>query len=97
MYTTNNILANQEYQNLQVKHLVQFENYEVLSISFEEGCLFPDHVSPRDCGLLVLEGKIFLYIDKNEYQIYRHQVFDIKAEVSHRVRALANSKFLIIR
>ncbi|MGI9548059.1 MAG: cupin domain-containing protein [Flavobacteriaceae bacterium] len=97
MYTANNILAEQEYKDLQVKHLVRSDTYEVLSISLEEGCLFPEHISPRDCSLLVLEGEIVLSVDTNEYKLHRHQVFDFKANVPHHVKALVNSKFLIIR
>ena len=55
MYTTINTLLEQDFKKLQVKQLVRTKTYEVLSISLEADHILPEHVSPKDAHLLLLE------------------------------------------
>ncbi len=97
MYTTNNTLLEQDFKKLQVKQLVRTKTYEVLSISLEADHILPEHVSPRDAHLLLLEGEIYFGIDNQIFNLKAHQVFHFEANKKHFVKALTNSKFLIIR
>ena len=97
MYTTNNTLLEQDFKKLQVKQLVRTQTYEILSISLEADHILPEHVSPRDAHLLLLEGEIYFGIDNQIFNLKAHQVFHFEADKKHFVKALTNSKFLIIR
>ncbi len=97
MYTTNNSLAEQVYKDLQIKQLVKSSAYEVLSVSLEAGHLFPEHISPRDTLLLVLEGEIYFGIEDQIFNLTAFQIFEFQADKKHFVKALSNAKFLIIR
>ena len=97
MYTTNNLLAEQAFEQLKVKHLITSPAFEVLSISLEEGSTFPEHVSPKNSYLMMLEGEIHFNIDNRTFHLTPQQVFDFPANTKHYVKALTNAKFLIIR
>ncbi len=97
MYTTNNLLAEQTFEQLKVKHLIKSPSFEVLSISLEAGNLFPEHVSPKNSYLMMLEGEIHFNIDNRTFHLTPQQVFDFPANTKHFVKALTNAKFLIIR
>lgn len=97
MYTMNNILAKQDFKKLQIKHLIRSDAYEVLSVSLEADHILPEHVSPKDAHLVLLEGEINFGIDNQVFNLRKHQVFYFGANKKHFVKALTNSKFLLIR
>lgn len=97
MYTANNILQEQVFDGLQIKQVWKSETYEILSISLEAGHIFPEHFSHKDAKLLLLEGEIYFGIDNQVFNLVPFQIFEFKAYTKHYVKALTNSKFLIIR
>lgn len=97
MYEVDNQIKSQEYDKLQVKIVVETPNYDILSISLERDAVFPNHSSPTDAQLIVLEGTIKFYIDGESYTLTKHQRFSFPKQTEHWVKANENSKFLIIR
>ena len=97
MYTTNNLLAEQKYNDLQIVQLIRTSDYEVLSVTLEAGAMFPEHSSPKDTHIIVLEGEIYFGINNEIYNLTAQQVFEFEADTKHFVMALTNTKFLIIR
>lgn len=97
MYTINDQIKNQEFNKLQVNKLVRTESFEILSISLEQGAIFPEHIALTDAELIVLEGKIIFHIKGKSYPLKEQQHFSFPKEVPHWVSAEENSKFLIIR
>lgn len=97
MYSVNNAINIQEYNKLQVTNLARTENLEIISICLEKDAIFPEHVSPRDVQLIVLEGAIDFHINNEKYHLVKHQHFCFPKEISHWVKSKENSKFLIIR
>jgi quercetin dioxygenase-like cupin family protein len=97
MYKTSNQIAEQKFDKLQVQKLVKTETLEILSISLEKGAIFPEHTSPVDAQLIILEGDIVFHINENSYQLKSQQNFNFPKATPHSVRANENSKFLIIR
>ena len=97
MYTTNNLLAEQKFKDLQIAQLIRTSDYEILSVTLEAGAMFPEHTSPKDTHIIVLEGEIYFGVNNEVYNLSAHQVFDFEADVKHFVKALTNTKFLIIR
>lgn len=97
MYTVNQQIENQEYNQLQLQKLVKTEALEILSISLEKDAVFPEHTSPKDAQLIVLEGEVVFHINNRSFSIGRQQHFSFPKEEPHWVSAVQNSKFLIIR
>ncbi|KAA2219023.1 MULTISPECIES: cupin domain-containing protein [Maribacter] len=90
-------IKNQPFSKLQIHRLVATEAIEILSISLEKGVVFPEHVSPTDAQLIVLEGCIAFHIKGKEFIIGEQETIRFKKEEKHWVKATKNSKFLIIR
>lgn len=97
MYTINNQIKNENYSGLKVQVLSKTDSVEVLAISLEKGTVFPEHSSPSEAQLLVLEGNIDFHINKSTFQLSEQQYFNFPKEEKHWVEANENSKFLIIR
>lgn len=97
MYELSNVIASLAFNGLQVKQLIKTSFLEILCVSLENGAIFPEHTSPRDAELIVLEGKLTFFISEQQFDLHKHQHFRFPKEVGHWVKAKANSKFLIIR
>ena len=97
MYKINNAINTTSFEGLQVGKLLDINAKEVLQISLEASAVFPKHTSPTDAHLLVLEGSISFFINRIEYKLNKHQLFQFPKDVEHWVEAHENSKFLIIR
>ncbi len=96
MFQVNDIIKNQGFNKLQVSKLNDGPA-ETLLISLEKGATFPEHTAPRDAQLIVLEGEINFHINSEVFNIKTHQDFKFAKEIPHWVKAVENSKFLIIR
>lgn len=97
MYEISNQITDQKYDGLQVQILVETAQFDILSISLEEDAIFPNHSSPSDAQLIVLEGEIIFHIDGEAYHLIKHQSFSFPKQTEHWVKATSDSKFLIIR
>lgn len=97
MYAINDVIRKQPYDQLQVRKVVKNDVLEVLSISLEKEALFPEHTSPTDAQLVVLQGDILFHIDGKSFHLRAQQHFSFPKETAHWVKANENSKFLIIR
>lgn len=97
MYEVSNTIALQKFEGLKVQKITSTSGPEIISISLEKDAIFPEHTSPRDASLFVLEGEIVFNIEGKEYAIIGQQHLQFKKEVPHWVKANENSKFLIIR
>ena len=86
-----------EFKGLKAGKLLDVNAKEILTISLEKAALFPKHSSPRDASLILLEGNIVFHINNQEFELKKHQVFCFPKEEEHWVKAVENSKFLIIR
>ncbi len=97
MYEISNQITDQKYEKLQVQIVVETPTYDILSISLEKDAIFPEHSSPTDAQLIVLEGDIIFHIDGEPYHLTKYQRFNFPKLTEHWVKANENSKFLIIR
>jgi len=97
MYEIGNQIIDQKYDKLQVEIVVETNTFDILSISLEKDAVFPNHSSPTDAQLVVLEGAITFHIDGEAYPLKKHQRFSFPKQIEHWVKANADSKFLIIR
>ncbi|WP_051119716.1 cupin domain-containing protein [Gillisia sp. CAL575] len=97
MYTIEKDIEQQAFNKLKVQKINTSENLDILSISLEKGAVFPEHTSPREAYLIMLEGKIKFHIKNEVYNISQHQHLNFEKEVPHWIEASENSKFLIVR
>lgn len=97
MYTVKDTIRNQEFNKVKVEKVVKTETIEILSISLEKDVIFPEHISPTDAQLIVLQGDIDFHIQGRTFNITEQQDFSFPKEIAHWVKANENSKFLIIR
>ncbi len=96
MYKINNTINNKGFNKFQVSKLNDGPA-ETLLIILEKGATFPEHTAPRDAQIIVLECEIDFQINSEVYTIKTHQDFKFPKDVPHWVKAVENSKFLIIR
>lgn len=97
MYQIDNTVKSQPFDGLQIRKAFKIEGVEVLSITLEAGAVFPEHTSPADAFLLVLEGAIDFHIDGNCFPLEKLDNFSFPKLTPHRVEARKASRFLIIR
>ncbi len=97
MYIIKDTIKSQAFNELKVEKLVKNDAFEILSISLEKDAIFPEHTSPTNAQLIVLEGDIVFHIHGEPYHIKEQQHFSFAKDVPHWVKANENSKFLIIR
>ena len=97
MYIINNEINSTTDTGLQAGKLLDVNAKEILHISLEANHEFPKHMSPRDAHLFVLEGDLIFYIHNLEYRLLKHQIFNFPKDEEHWVKAIQNSKFLIVR
>lgn len=97
MYQINNTIKSQNYSGLQISKVIKTEILEILSISLEKEAIFPEHTSPTNAQLVVIEGDISFHINNEVHHLTTQQHFNFPKQVQHSVVANANSKFLIIR
>ena len=85
------------YGGLKVEKIWSSNTAETLLICMDQGIQFPDHTSPRETLLIVLEGAIEFSIEKNKVTLSKNESINFPANETHNVVAHSPSKFLIIR
>ncbi len=90
-------LATQTIDGLQVLKLFRNAALELLSISLDAGLVFPEHTSPTEAVLLVLEGRILFHIEGRQITVNPLEFISFPPKTPHWVKAEAPSKFLIMR
>ena len=97
MYQVRDTIKSQLFEKLKVQKIAKTDALEILSISLEKDAVLPEHTSPTDAQLIVLEGDIIFHINQEPFHLKGQQHFSFPKEVPHWVKANENSKFLIIR
>lgn len=97
MYTVEQLIELQSFNKLKIEKIKTSDTLDILSISLEKGMVFPEHKSPRDAFLIMMEGKVRFHIMEEVYTLSKYQHLNFKKDQSHWVEALENAKFLIIR
>lgn len=97
MIAVRNEIATLPFQGLQVMKLFRNEAMELLSISLDEDAVFPEHSSPTEAVLLVLEGRIRFHIEGREFALGPQEFLSFPAKTPHWVQAEKPAKFLIMR
>jgi len=97
MYKIENTIGTAPFKGLNIKKLESNDTCDTFLITLEKGSTFPDHTSPRDALLVVLEGIILFTISSENYTLQKNQSINFSAGEKHKVVAIKNAEFLIIR
>ena len=97
MYDIKNTIRDSIFDGLMVAMLSKTESCETLLITLGKDALFPEHTSPRDASIVMLQGRIVFSISKREFEIGAGQSFSFPAHEKHHVISKEDAKFLIIR
>lgn len=97
MYEISQQIKSQPISGLQVRKPLKNQALEILSITLERGAVLPEHTSPRDAFLVVLEGALDFYIDGKTFSLVQFEDFSFPKDRLHRVEAREDCRFLIIR
>ncbi len=96
-YDIDNNIAEDTFQGLSVSKIQNTFGADCILIRLEKGSEFPEHHSPKDANLFVVEGELSMFINEGEFHLKKQEWFRFPKEVPHRLIAHENSKFLIIR
>lgn len=97
MYVIGQQIKTQPINGLQVRKPVKSEQMEIVSITLEKGSVLPEHTSPRDAILVVLEGAVNFFIDGKTFSLTQFEDFSFPKETVHSVEAREDCRFLVIR
>ncbi|MBT8188633.1 MAG: cupin domain-containing protein [Croceitalea sp.] len=97
MISVESLIKKQPFKGLTLEKIASQNSFEILSITLEKDAIFPEHTSPKDAVLLLLEGQIEFHINNENHKLDTQQHMRFPKETIHWVKAHQNSKFLIIR
>lgn len=97
MYKIDDHITEMDYNGLTVKKIASKKGCETVLISLAKEHNIPDHVSPRDTLLVMLEGVIRFQINGQDHFLEKFQSLNFPSKETHSVFAVENAKFLIIR
>ena len=97
-----NILKAKDIVNLdggKFERKVLLENNEsclsVIALKKEE--IIDTHTSKADAALFVLDGEIEIHFEAEKFKIDKSEILMFKKDIEHKVLALKDSKFLLIK
>ncbi len=97
-----NILKAKDIVNLdggKFERKVLLENNEsclsVIALKKEE--IIDTHTSKADAALFVLDGEIEIHFEAEKFKIDKGEILMFKKDIEHKVLALKDSKFLLIK
>ena len=86
-------------KSLQSEVLAKSEHFTVRMLALQSGCEIKEHHSKVSAFLLVVQGNIrFIYTDDNtEINLSANEYLAIEKDRMHKVQAVENSRFLLIK
>jgi quercetin dioxygenase-like cupin family protein len=84
-------------EKMVAKAIAGTENFKIMQLVFSEGQELKTHTTPVDAVLIVIEGAVE-YAESNEKILLREKdVYLIKKDIPHSVKANSSSRLLLIR
>lgn len=90
-------LIDLEDEKFQRKVLMESETGSLSAIAIKKDEVIDTHTSTCDAAALVLEGEIEIHFDAEKFKIDKGEILMFKKDKQHKVVALKDSKFLIIK
>ncbi len=77
--------------------LLEKDNSSLSLIAIKKEEIIDTHTSVCDAAVYLIEGKIELHFDAQMYTLEENDILMFKKDHQHKVRALKDSKFLLIK
>ena len=77
--------------------LLEKDNSSLSRIAIKKEEIIDTHTSVCDAAVYLVEGKIELHFDAQMYTLEENDILMFKKDHQHKVRALKDSKFLLIK
>ena len=77
--------------------LLEKDNSSLRLIAIKKEEIIDTHTSVCDAAVYLVEGKIELHFDAQMYTLEENDILMFKKDHQHKVRALMDSKFLLIK
>ena len=77
--------------------LLEKDNSSLSLIAIKKEEIIDTHTSVCDAAVYLVEGKIELHFDAQMYTLEENDILMFKKDHQHKVRALMDSKFLLIK
>ncbi len=90
-------LVDYKEESINAKVLLKKEDSALLLIAIKKDQLMPDHISPTDAFLYVIEGEVEFRTKNNNYEVDKNEIFAIKANEPHCVFGKQDSKIMVVR
>ncbi len=79
-------------------HVLMEDNNSCLSIiAIKKGEIIDTHTSLCDAAVYVIDGEIEMHFDAQKFKVDKGEILMFKKDVEHKVLALKDSKFLLIK
>lgn len=97
-----NVLKNKDLVHLdnnkfEKKTLMETENGSLNAIALKKDEIIDTHTSANDAAVYVYEGEIEIHFDAEKFNIDKGELLMFKKDKEHKVVALKDSKFLLIK
>ena len=97
-----NILKAKDIVNLdggkfERKVLLEKEDSCLSEIAIKKEEIIDTHTSKADAAVFVLDGEIEIHFDAEKFKIDKGEIIMFKKDTEHKVLALKDSKFLLIK
>ena len=97
-----NVLKAKEIVNLNDEKfdrevLMENNNSSLSVIAIKKDEIIDTHTSLEDAAVYVLDGEIELHFDAEKFKLDKGEILLFKKDKEHKVYALKNSKFMLIK
>ena len=97
-----NVLKARDIVNLDDKKfdreiLMENGNSCLSAIALKKEEIIDTHTSEEDAAVLVLDGEIEIHFDAEKFKIDKGEILMFKKDQEHKVLALKDSKFMLIK
>lgn len=90
-------LIDLEDEKFQRKVLMESETASLSAIALKKEEIIDTHTSIRDAAVYVLDGEIEIHFDAEKFKVDKGEIIMFKKDAQHKVLALKDSKFLLIK
>ena len=80
------------------KNILMTDNESMLTaIALKKDAIIDTHTSTRDAAVYVIDGEIELHFDAEKFKVDKGEILMFKKDKEHKVIALKDSKFFLIK
>jgi quercetin dioxygenase-like cupin family protein len=84
-------------ERIVTKAIAGTENFKIVQLVLSEGQELKTHTTPVDAVLLIIEGTVEYQEESGTILLKEQDVYQIRKNIPHSVKAKTNSRLLLIR